>query len=441
MSPALDHDAASLPAPRLENLLRPDEKLIVRIAAGRCELESFRDADWPAFANTAVRLGMMGHLAMRADDLRRAGAPADWLARCAESSRGQAAFNLLLAHTESELLAALASRGIAAIPLKGVSLSRILYGSPAVRSTTDLDLFLPSAQVSAAAEMLEERGYRSTLPRALLSRRAFLAYTDEHTAETVYVAEVGGVPLQVELHWKILPLPEETIWADLADYAAPGGPVRGLSPALYLLYLCAHLSGHGWRSLHWLADIAAFLDKCADRADGVEFMRHCDRAKLRHRAGVTFALLEAYFGPEWQPAKPLDTPHVRRTAQSVLLRPLEPAATVGVFEAHRERLRLQDNAAQRLLYLWWLAHPTREEWARDDGTLRPALGAWATRAARLLRLARAGAATTSKAKSGAESAASTAARTSDIASSESCAAVNPSTPLPARSRSGRGEAA
>jgi hypothetical protein len=393
MIPAPERDAAAIPTTRLENRLRPEERLVVLLAAGRLDPESLRGADWPALADTAARLGMLGHLAAHWDDLRHAGAPTDWLAHSAEAWRGQAAFNLLLAHTESELLAAFASRRIRAIPLKGVSLSRILYGSPAVRSTTDLDLLIPSAQMSAAAEMLEERGYRSTLPRALLSRRSFLAHVDEHTAETVYVAEMGGIPLQVELHWKVLPLPEETLWTAVTGYPAPGGLVHSFSPALYLLYLCAHLSGHGWRSLHWLADIAALLRKFGDRLDGAEFIGHCNHAKLRHRAGVTFSLLHAYFGLAWEPAKPLDTPRARCTAESVLLRPLEPAVTPGVFEAHRERLRLQDNTTQRLCYLWWLAHPTREEWARDDGTLRPAAAAWATRAARLMRLAGAEAAT------------------------------------------------
>lgn len=387
MSPSLDRDPASIPAARLEKLLRPEEKLIVCLAAGRLDPDVFRGADWPALAEAAALLGLIGHLAIRWDDLRHAGAPVDWLAHSAEACRGQTAFNLLHEHIESELLAAFASRGVSAISLKGVSLSRILYGSPAVRSTSDIDLLLPSAQMSAAAQILEERGYRSTLPRMLLSRPAFLAHTDEHTSETVYVVESSGIPLQVELHWKILRLPEETVWNDLAVYPSPGGPVRGLSPELYLLYLCSHLAGHGWRSLHWLADIAAFLDKIAPRLEAGEFLRHCDRAKLRHRAGVTFALLDAYFGLRWRPAKSLDTPRVRNTAQSVLLRPLEPAVTPGVFQVHGERLRLQDSVAQRWHYLWGLAHPTREEWAREDGTLRSAAGAWTTRTARLLRLA------------------------------------------------------
>src|ERR1700693_3261030 len=149
MSSALDRDAGSIPAARLENLLRPAERLIVLLAAGRLDPPSFRSADWSALAETVVRLGLLGQLATRWDDLRHAGAPADWLAHAAEALGGPAAFNLLLVHTESELLAALASRSIPAISLKGVSLSRILHGSPAVRSTTDIDLLLPSAQMSA----------------------------------------------------------------------------------------------------------------------------------------------------------------------------------------------------------------------------------------------------------------------------------------------------
>ena len=422
----LRRDAPILAA-QLDELLRPDERFVLRAAGGRITVESVRAADWPAVVETAARLGMLGHLAMRAEDLRHCGAPEDRVARFLEAARGQAAFNLLLAHTETELLDKLASHGISTIPVKGVSLSRILYGNPAVRSTTDIDLLVSAAQISAATEMLENCGYRSRLPRALLLRRAFLESTDEHTGESVYVAEAGGIPLQVELHWKILPLPEETLWGELTEYAAAGGPVQGLSPELYLLYLSAHLAGHGWRSLHWLVDIAAFLEKFADGMDGAKFLELCSRAKLRQRTGVTLVLLREYFGIEWPAAKALDTPGPRRAAASVLRRPLEPASTPGVFEVHRERLRLQDNAAGRLRYLWRLAYPTREEWAREDGTLRPAAAAWATRAARLLRLA------------GAEAAASV--RTKNDESARASSTANSSSPDPARPHPDPGEAA
>jgi hypothetical protein len=424
MSSVLDRGALPIPAARLESLLRPEEVLIVRVAAGRLGTDSLRGVDWRALTEIASRLGMLGHLSLHAGKLRRGGAPEEWLASLVEACRTQAAFNMLLAHTEAEWLAALAARGIQAIPLKGVSLSRILYGSPVVRSTTDVDLLVPSSQMSAAAGIFEERGYRSALPRALLSLPAFLERTDEHTAETVYFAEAGGISLQVELHWKLLPLPEATIRARLTDYDAVGGPVRGLSPTLYLLYLCAHLAGHGWRSLHWHADIASFLEKFADRMDAAEFLKLCHCAGLRHRVGVTFVLLEEYFGIRWEGAKALDTPRARRTAESVLLRPLEAAVTPGVFETHSERLGLQDSAARRLGYLWWLAHPTREEWARKDGTVRPAAAAWATRAARLVRLAGAGAA----------------AGTREHSAAGSATDARPGAPQPAAPHAGRGGA-
>ena len=374
-------------ADQLKILLSPEEDLLISLFTGRYDPESFREADWPALTVTAVRLGMLGHLARRAEAFSLAGVPGSGSDACVEAWRGQAAFNLLLAHTEKDWLGVLAARGIAAIPLKGVSLSRILYGSPAVRSTTDVDFLVTAAQVSRAAEIFEDRGYKSVLPRALLSRHAFLSHTDEHTAETVYVAELGGIPVQVELHWKILPLPEKIIWNSLFEYDAAGGAVRGLSPSLYLLYLCAHLAGHGWRSLHWLADIAAFLEKFSDRMDAAEFLGHCHRARLSHRVGVTFALLEAYFGIQWQPANSLITVRARRAAEGFLRRPLEPASTPGILEVHRERMRQLDGGKDRLRYLSRLARPTREEWAREDGSLRTAAAAWAIRARRLLNLA------------------------------------------------------
>ena len=383
---SLQRSAARLLARTLEDQLTPAEAKLVRLVRGQVDAPTHLTVIDGEAAALAARLGLLGCWAKIAGYNRDAADGANWLEGWSAAARAQTAFNLLLAHAEQEWLARLLAQGIEAIPLKGVSLSRILYGDVSARSTTDVDLLVRSKQVAVAARLLEAEGFRSSLPRELLSFPAFLRSTDEHTSESVYAAECAGVSLQIELHWKILPLPEREVWGALRTYDAPGGAVRGLSAELYLLYLCAHFAGHGWKSLHWLRDIAEFVKKFANELEPATFLGWCRRAALRHRTGVTFALLEAYCGVRWPAVESLCDARAFHTAAQLLRRPLQPASDPGVFAAHRERLRHQDGPAGRLRYLAWLARPTRAEWARPDGSLRGAPVAWMARAARLLRL-------------------------------------------------------
>lgn len=375
------------PLRRLEHSLGPTERTLIQLASPVGEPVVLPGTDPDELERLAGQLRLIGRLVSRAERLSAAGVPVAWVRRWSEALRSQVVSHLLLAQEEARLLEALQSDGVEAIPLKGVSLARILDGDPAARSVTDIDLGVRCADLARAAVVLERRGYITLLPRGLLCHAAFLRSANEHTAEAVYARDRAGHQLMVELHWKVLPLPEDLIWSSLEDYAVAGPRVRTLSPTLYFLYLCAHSSGHGWISLHWLCDVADFLLGFAEKIDAAKFLRHCSAARLRRRVGVTLELVEAYFGIRWEPADRLRNAQTYSTASEFLLRPLMPALSLSLVAIHRERVRLLDNGWERLLYLWQLAHPTHIEFESGQGYLRSLPMAWLVRMGRLTRLA------------------------------------------------------
>ncbi len=308
-------------------------------------------------------------------------------------ARAAAANSLLLKTEEARLLVALRQAGIEAIAVKGTSLARLLSRDATSRFCGDVDLVVREADVFKAGEVLHAAGYESRLWPRLLTHPPFLRDADEHTSEVVYLRRFAGASVLVELHWRPLHLPGLLLWNSMESYEVESGsaPIRTLDPAMYLLLLCGHVSGHGWAGLRWLCDVADFLVRFEGRIEPSRFLKLCDLAGLRRRAGTTFALLEAYFGIRWAAAEKLSSSRVRRDARRYFRRPLAPVAPAQPAAVHWERIRLQDSALRRMRYLLWLLRPTHTEWVkqiRSEGqvqyALRPGWSAYLVRLTRLL---------------------------------------------------------
>lgn len=346
--------------------------------------------DWPAVTGLAVGLDCLPRLAaLHLAALERAPNVAEKILETWwEARRQTAAHNLLLAHEERVLLGEFSTAGLQAVPLKGVSLARILRGDPASRAVIDIDLAVPPAHAARAADLLGARGYRVSLPAELLRRGDFLGSAGEKNAEITATRQLAGSELLVELHWKLLPLPEAEVWAAAHHYQA--ADVRTLAPDLYFLFLCEHLAGHGWAGLRWLCDVADFLLLFADEMNAARILRLIRTAGLRRRVGITLELLDAYFGLSWPALDSLGGAATRRHAARFLTRPLNRASSQTPAAHHREQLALRDNAGARLKYAAALLRPTHVEWLcrseNGDTQVRRAAAAWAYRMARLAGL-------------------------------------------------------
>ncbi len=151
--------------------------------------------------------------------------------------------------------------GFETVALKGVSLSVLAYGNLAMRSSGDIDLLVPAAQVPDVERVLLGLGYARFEPTAELTPRRMKHYLRYYKHFTYFSAD--GAPL--ELHWRLfhnIPLLKETDPKCPPTMQVPVGPgvVATLSRNELFLYLSVHGAIHGWPILKWLADVGSLLN-------------------------------------------------------------------------------------------------------------------------------------------------------------------------------------
>ena len=174
---------------------------------------------------------------------------------------------------------ALEKAGVRVIPFKGPVLAWSLYGSPAVREMSDLDLLVQPADVPLATDALKRAGYTPRMGRA---DRWFAEWNSE-----MQFTREGG--FDVDLHWQLAPphfqkwFPLERLSERLQNVQLPGRVVSTLSREDLLRYLCTHAAKHGWGSLYHVADMSYLI------AAGVDFDKALEQAK--EHGGVRALLL------------------------------------------------------------------------------------------------------------------------------------------------------
>jgi hypothetical protein len=158
----------------------------------------------------------------------------------AASSADRAA---LLGEALRQYLQLAAEGGLQAVPLKGLLLSAMLYGDPAVRPGEDIDLLVPLDQVRRNLAILERMGLGQWWPNLLSD-----AYYERHHLHLQRCSP--DLRIWFEIHWA-LDHPYTLLTADYAamiERALPsewrGQPLRWLAGPDLLLSLALHLVRH-----------------------------------------------------------------------------------------------------------------------------------------------------------------------------------------------------
>lgn len=164
--------------------------------------------------------------------------------------------NQLLAEELARLLGLLGETGIRVIPLKGVALAQSLFGNPAARVCSDIDILVPLAEVVRARRVILANGYSSQFTEEFFARHQL-----HTTAECGLVAEREPLTYLVELHWTLMQdsRKDTAAMAELWTQARPanfcGARALELTPEWQFLYLSFHAAYHKWNTLKWLADV------------------------------------------------------------------------------------------------------------------------------------------------------------------------------------------
>jgi hypothetical protein len=150
-------------------------------------------------------------------------------------------------------------QGLPVMPFKGPVLAQSVYGDPGLRSFSDLDLMISSADFERAKHTLAEIGYRPAKQLRPAVARFWLRNGYEQSFDGA-----AGKNL-VELQWALLPhfyavdLNVEDLLARCGYSGVGGCQMRSLSPEDSVIVLSLHAAKHLWGRLIWLVDIAETL--------------------------------------------------------------------------------------------------------------------------------------------------------------------------------------
>jgi hypothetical protein len=285
--------------------MRPDDETVREFLAA-----ALRDkpASWPtswdqpdaieAVGGAAIYHGVAGLLVERAID----GWPQSLADRLRDHARAQAMWELRHHQLLSELLAALAGRGVPALLLKGSAIAYDLYDPPAARSRGDSDLLVRPADLGEARSALRALGYRpfelhDGLDDDLAQQEAWTLRCDDRSSHGI------------DLHWEVLNshalkhvLPIDECFADSRPLPRLSPAARTLDRPRFLLHTCVHRAMHrtapyfvdgeahyGEGRLIWSRDIALL----GHAMTAEEWPRFARMAVDKHVAGACLAGLRA----------------------------------------------------------------------------------------------------------------------------------------------------
>ncbi len=179
----------------------------------------------------------------------------------------------------------LTREGVRPLVLKGPPLALELYGDLSLRTSKDLDILIPLADLPRAEHLMAQLGYRSDhlVPRVLGDWKwkvHHASFTNPHTG------------MQVEIHWRLNgdmgkePSFEE-LWERRRASPLDRQAVFMLGREELFQYLCLHGARHGWFRLRWLADIDRIARLGLDARRLVPLMR---RHRSLHLGGQALTL-------------------------------------------------------------------------------------------------------------------------------------------------------
>ncbi len=185
-------------------------------------------------------------------------APVEKLAQWRELVRANRVRNAYLENAVVRITNALADKGVIAIAFKGPVLAAAAFGDLGLRQFIDLDILVRPSEFGSCRETLAGLGYRSEYSGLRDEDRDFFQSYQETFDSDDWLA-----PLDV--HSRLNPryfayAPEgDALFRRAAMIELKSGSIRTLSNNDLVLHLCVHGAKHGWNSLGWILDIAAFM--------------------------------------------------------------------------------------------------------------------------------------------------------------------------------------
>ena len=325
--------------------------------------------DWDSFLRLA-RFHRVQGLAWTALAASAQSLPPNVASLLAADARTIAAVNLGIVAASAELQRAFAEAGERLLFVKGLAIAAIVYRSPMVKMSWDIDLLVDPAAVTSAGEILARAGFRPVIPPMMDGLAAWHA----REKESVWAREADGV--HVELHTR---LAENEALVPSLTVASPSQTVAiandltltTLADTELFAYLAVHGASSAWFRLKWISDFAGFLH-CRTGGE-IRSLHESSQALGAGRAPAQALLLaDRLFGsleraPELR--SELQTDHMVRllcsaSINQVTSKPVEPTEQVfGTLRIHWTQLLLMTGFKFKAAEFW---RQTRKALRRVD---------------------------------------------------------------------------
>jgi hypothetical protein len=264
---------------------------------------------WHEVAELAIRHDVAPLLFRRLkQSAARTCVPADAWERLRLNYLVGAARNARLHRWLEPVLCGLRHAGTRVIALKGAFLAEAVYGDVALRPMCDVDLLVPSAELSRAQAVLLDLGGVS-IER---SHKAAPAPGPQHrdmessgqTEPHLHLPGVVFPHLFVEVHWTIAratgPVRVDTagLWQRARPATVAGVEVLALSPEDLLLHLCLHVcyQHHLDAGLLSFCDIAETIHRYREEMDWGQVVRTAREWGATRYVGLTLQLVGHMLG-------------------------------------------------------------------------------------------------------------------------------------------------
>ena len=255
------------------------------------------------------------------------------------------------------MLSELQAQGVTATPFKGLVLAEQLYGDPAVRPTTDFDLFVSQEQSRATVDYFIENGYASPyfgldIPDFVF-RKGF-SIELFHTSRRDYV----------DIHWELtdgyatLPFSAAELEARTINMPFENGVIHRFDNFVTAVLIAVHGAKNSWDQLIGILDLAMFVRKYTD------FDYHQLHAALNSRGiarmlHVGIALVERLGFVEPPPALVGIDPQARGIAAAIEKRMKNNEPSPRRWSKVRLNLHLREGLAAKFAYLAFKIKPKK----------------------------------------------------------------------------------
>ena len=292
--------------------------------------------------------------------------PEDLMVALQTYSDDNAARNRVLAVELCAVVGDLRREGIPALPFKGPTLAKAVYGDIALRAAGDLDFLVRPEDVDRTRAVLARRGYRPHGGDEPALSPAIAAALRRVENECVLVGGKDGFVL--EPHWALVPstlamdIDYRGLWDRATTIALDEGEVAALSIEDLVFVLCVHGSKHQWLELRWIQDVAELIvrypgldwDACLDRAR----RQGCERMVLLGLALASETFEIALPAPiSTRPDADADA-LARRSREQLF------AGNVKMpdpYRVTRYSLRMRERRRDRIAYVWRTLVTPREK--------------------------------------------------------------------------------